>query len=61
MLGVLKDHIDRFVLEDDFLHGDHILVADLPVQLGSQLGDRHAAMEWGRTVISRMALWLIPV
>jgi len=38
VFGILKDHIDRFVFEDNFLHGDHVLVADLPVQLRSSVG-----------------------
>ena len=31
MFSVFKDHIDRLVLEDNFLHSDHVLVADLSV------------------------------
>jgi hypothetical protein len=35
VFGVLKNHIDRFILRDNLLHGDHVLVADFPIQLSA--------------------------
>lgn len=43
VFGVLEDHVDRLFLEDDFLHGNHVLVVNLSVQLSAQSGDRHVA------------------
>ena len=33
MLRVLKHHIDRLILQYNFLEGDNVLVAYLPVEL----------------------------
>lgn len=35
MLGVLEDHVNRFVLENHLLQSDDVLVADLAVELDS--------------------------
>ena len=32
-LGVLKNHINTFVLENHLFHSDQVLAANLPVQL----------------------------
>ena len=48
VFGVLEDHVDGFILEDDLLHGNNVLMADLPVQLDSWSGSR-CVTKGGRT------------
>ena len=69
MLGVLEDHVDRFVFENDLLERDYVLMGNLPVQLQGTYtpcqrgGTVDTMVQEGRrrTAISRMALWLMPV
>ena len=65
MLCVIEDHIDRLVLQNDFLEGDNIFVRYLSVELFTACRIRSRSSCEQSTVeltaISRIALWLMPV
>lgn len=58
MLGIIEDHIDRFILQNDFLEGNNIFMGYFSVELST--GCRiHSCREQSTgelTAISRIAL-----
>lgn len=56
MLGIIENHIDRFILQNDFLEGNDIFMRYFSVELPTVCRTGHEQCTVELTAISRMAL-----